>query len=329
MSAASKALPRPCPTCGDVAGGVFCPKDGAPLEGSFSLGGDRYVVEELIGNGAMAIVFGGRHRTLSRPIAVKILRPEVAENADQQQRFLREARSASQLNHENIVGVLDFGWDDDLGVTYMVMERLFGQTLASQLGTSGRLTWREAIPLLVQVCRAAAAAHSLGIVHRDLTSRNVILVQTAGRRVVKLCDFGLSRQSAGGDRVTHNGAWVGTPAYMAPETFDQMDPSATVEASSDIYSIGVLAYEMVTGFLPVEGASVVEMVAAKLADEPRPLRERFPELGLPDDFDALILRCLDGEPAKRPTAAELERQQVGIEARATSAGVPLAGSLTP
>lgn len=329
MSAASKALPRPCPTCGDVAGGVFCPKDGAPLEGSFSLGGDRYVLEELIGNGAMAIVFGGRHRTLSRPIAVKILRPEVAENADQQQRFLREARSASQLNHENIVGVLDFGWDDDLGVTYMVMERLFGQTLASQLGTSGRLTWREAIPLLVQVCRAAAAAHSLGIVHRDLTSRNVILVQTAGRRVVKLCDFGLSRQSAGGDRVTHNGAWVGTPAYMAPETFDQMDPSATVEASSDIYSIGVLAYEMVTGFLPVEGASVVEMVAAKLADEPRPLRERFPELGLPEDFDALVLRCLDREPAKRPTAAELERQLVRIEARATSAGIPLAGSRTP
>lgn len=329
MSAASKALPRPCPTCGDVAGGVFCPKDGAPLEGSFSLGGDRYVLEELIGNGAMAIVFGGRHRTLSRPIAVKILRPEVAENADQQQRFLREARSASQLNHENIVGVLDFGWDDDLGVTYMVMERLFGQTLASQLGTSGRLTWREAIPLLVQVCRAAAAAHSLGIVHRDLTSRNMILVQTAGRRVVKLCDFGLSRQSAGGDRVTHNGAWVGTPAYMAPETFDQVDPSATVEASSDIYSIGVLAYEMVTGFLPVEGASVVEMVAAKLADEPRRLRERFPELGLPEDFDALILRCLDREPAQRPTAAELERQLVRIEARATSAGVPLAGSLTP
>jgi serine/threonine protein kinase len=332
MSAASKALPRPCPTCGEVSGGVFCPQDGMPLEGAFTLGSDRYVLEELIGNGAMAIVFGGRHRTLSRPVAVKILRPEVAENADQQQRFLREARSASQLNHENIVGVLDFGWDDDLGVTYMVMERLFGQTLASQLGTSGRLAWREAMPLLVQVCRAVGAAHGLGIVHRDLTSRNVILVSGAGRRIVKLCDFGLSRQAAGGDRVTHNGAWVGTPAYMAPEHFDQLDPSSSVEASSDIYSIGVLAHEMITGYLPVEGLSIGEMVAAKLSDEPRRLGERFPELGLPEELDALVLRCLDRTPARRPTAAELERLLVRIEARATSAGIPLSSgtpSATP
>lgn len=332
MSAASKALPRPCPTCGEVSGGVFCPSDGTPLEGAFSLGGDRYVVEELIGNGAMAIVFGGRHRTLSRPVAVKILRPEVAENADHQQRFLREARSASQLNHENIVGVLDFGWDDDLGVTYMVMERMFGQTLASEIGTSGRMGWREAMPLLIQICRGLGAAHGLGIVHRDLTSRNVILVVAAGRRIAKLCDFGLSRQAAGGDRVTHNGAWVGTPAYMAPE---QLEASPTAFASADIYSIGVLAHELLTGHFPVGAVdgeiSAVEMVAAKLAEVPRRIALRFPELGVPDELDSLILRCLEIDPEKRPTAAELERALVRIEARSTTAGAPLSSlsSLAP
>jgi eukaryotic-like serine/threonine-protein kinase len=328
MSAASKALPRPCPSCGEVSGGVFCPTDGTPLEGAFSLGGDRYVVEELIGNGAMAIVFGGRHRTLSRPVAVKILRPEVAENAEQQQRFLREARSASQLGHENIVGVLDFGWDDDLGVTYMVMERLFGQTLASQIGTSGAMHWREAVPLLIQICRGVGAAHGLGIVHRDLTSRNVILVSAAGRRIAKLCDFGLSRQTAGGDRVTHNGAWVGTPAYMAPE---QLDSSPAVEASADIYSIGVLAHELLTGHFPVGevGAiSAVELVAAKLSELPRKIGLRFPQLGVPDELDTLVLRCLDLDPQQRPTAAELERAMVRIEARSTTAGAP-ASSATP
>ncbi len=329
MNAASKALPRPCPTCGEVSGGVFCPSDGTPLAGAFSLGGDRYVVEELIGNGAMAIVFGGRHRTLSRPVAVKILRPEVAENADQQQRFLREARSASQLNHENIVGVLDFGWDDDLGVTYMVMERMFGQTLASEIGTSGRMGWREAMPLLIQICRGLGAAHGLGIVHRDLTSRNVILVVAAGRRIAKLCDFGLSRQAAGGDRVTHNGAWVGTPAYIAPE---QLDASPTVEASADIYSIGVLAHELLTGHFPVGAVdselSAVEMVAAKLAEVPQRIALRFPGLGVPDELDSLILRCLEIDPENRPTAAELERALVRIEARATTAGAPLS-SLMP
>ncbi len=326
MSAAAKALPRPCPSCGEVSGGVFCPQDGNPLEGAFSIGGDRYVVEELIGNGAMAIVFGGRHRTLSRPVAVKILRPEVAQNAEQQQRFLREARSASQLNHENIVGVLDFGWDDDLGVTYMVMERLFGLTLASQLGSAGRMPWREVMPLLVQICRALGAAHGLGIVHRDLSSRNVILVQGAGRRLVKLCDFGLSRQSAGGDRVTHDGAWVGTPAYMAPE---QLGGELTAFASSDIYSIGVLAYEMLTGHLPIEGmgdagssVGAFEMVVAKLAEAPRRLAQRFPEIELPEELDALVMRCLELAPAQRPSAAELERMLVRIEARVTSAGSP-------
>jgi serine/threonine protein kinase len=316
----AKALPRPCPSCGEVAEGVFCPHDGTPLEGEFSIGGDRYVVEELIGNGAMAIVFGGKHRTLSRPVAVKILRPEVAQNAEQQQRFLREARSASRLTHENIVGVLDFGWDNDLGVTYMVMERLFGRTLASELGHGGPIAWREVVSLLAQVCRALHAAHSLGIVHRDLTSRNVILVQSAqasGRQVVKLCDFGLSRHTAGGDRVTNNGAWVGTPAYMAPE---QLDADPRIEASADIYSIGVLAHEMLTGHLPIEGNSVVEVVAAKLSDEPPPISARFPAIALPEELEQVISRCLERDPSRRPTAAELERTLVRIDARATQAG---------
>lgn len=314
----ARALPRPCPACGDVAAGVFCPHDGAPLAGSFSIGGDRYLVDELIGQGAMAIVFGGRHRTLSRAVAVKILRPEVAQDAEQQQRFLREARAASRLNHENIVGVLDFGWDDHLGVTYMVMERLFGKTLANELEESGRISWQAAVPLLVQICRALDAAHGRGIVHRDLTSRNVLLVANSGRRVVKLCDFGLSRQTTGGDRVTHNGAWVGTPAYMAPE---QLDTGPLVQASADLYSLGVLAHEILTGCLPVEASSVVEMVTSKLIDDLPRISVRFPDLRIPEELDSLIARCLERDPTCRPTAAELERALLRLAPRALDVAI--------
>ncbi|MBK7535926.1 MAG: serine/threonine protein kinase [Myxococcales bacterium] len=319
----AKALPRPCPTCGEISGGVFCPADGAPLAGSFSIGGDRYLVDELIGSGAMAIVFGGHHRTLSRPVAVKVLRPEVARNDEQQQRFLREARSASRLNHENIVGVLDFGWDDDLGVTYMVMERVLGETLAAELSSSGRMAWRDAVSLLVQICRAVATAHAAGIVHRDLSPRNVILVNSSGRRVAKLCDFGLSRHTEGGDRVTQNGAWVGTPSYMAPE---QVDHEVVVEPSADIYAIGVIAYELLTGHLPVVGDTSAEVLAAKLTDEVVPLTLKFPELGVPEELDTWVLRCLQRDPASRPSASELERGLTRLSARATALGEP--GSLS-
>ncbi|MEZ4360619.1 MAG: protein kinase [Kofleriaceae bacterium] len=309
MSAAHKALPRPCPTCGELGSGVFCPQDGTPLEGAFSLGGERYVVEELIGNGAMAIVFGGTHRTLARPVAVKILRPDVAQNSEHQQRFLREARSASQLTHENIVGVLDFGWDDALGVTYLVMERLFGQSLAASLGHGSRIEWPDVVPLLVQITRALVVAHGVGIVHRDLTSRNVILVEVAGRRVAKLCDFGLSRHTAGGDRVTQHGASVGTPAYTAPEQL----AGGGVEASADLYGLGVLAYEMLTGHLP--------------GPSPEVISSAFPDLGVPEELASIVSRCLAQDPLVRPTAAALERMLVRIEARVTSAGVtPLASA---
>lgn len=311
-----KALPRPCPTCGEVAHGVFCPADGAPLAGAFSIGGDRYYVDELIGNGAMAVVFGGTHQRLSRPVAVKVLRPEVARNEVQQQRFLREARSASRLTHENIVGVLDFGWDDELGVTYMVMERLYGETLAAALAARGRMPWRDAVAILTQIARGVAAAHAQGIVHRDLSPRNVMLVDAAGRVVAKLCDFGLSRQAEGGDRVTHNGAWVGTPAYMAPEQSE----GGVAEPAADVYSIGTLAYELLTGHLPVAGGSSLELLASKLAEEVAPISRKAPELGVPDELDALILRCLSREPKERPSAAEIERALLRLEARATSLG---------
>lgn len=329
----AKALPRPCPTCGEISGGVFCPADGAPLAGSFTIADERYVVDELIGQGATSIVFGGNHRTLSRPVAVKVLRPEVARDEEAQQRFLREARSASRLSHENVVGVLDFGWDDDLGVTYLVMERVHAESLAAELSQRGRVPWREASQLLAQVSRGVAAAHALGIVHRDLSPRNVLLVEVGGRRVAKLCDFGLSRRVDGGDRVTSQGAWVGTPSYMAPEQVEHATSDA-VEPAVDVYAIGVIAYEMLTGHLPVVGASATEVLAVKAGEEPS--LGFSAELGLPDELSALIGRCLSRSPSARPTAAELERALVRLDARATSMGalgslpgIAISRTLTP
>lgn len=299
----AKALPRPCPTCGEVAHGVFCPADGVPLAGAFFIGGDRYYVDELIGSGAMGVVFGGTYQRLSRPVAVKVLRPEVARSEAQQQRFLREARAASLLTHENIVGVLDFGRDDELGITFLVMERLSGETLASALAERGRVPWRDAVAVLTQIARGVAAAHAQGIVHRDLSPRKVTLVDAAGRQVAKLRDFGLSRQAEGGEVVARDGA----SAYTAPE----QAAGGVAEPAADVYSIGALGYELLTGHVPLD---------ARLAEEPASISRKAPELAVPAELDALITRCLAREPAERPSAAELERALLRLEARATSLG---------
>lgn len=311
----ARALPRPCPTCGEVAHGVFCPADGTPLAGAFSIGGDRYHVNELIGGGSMGVVFGGTYQRLSRPVAVKVLRPEVARNEAHQQRFLQEARSASLLTHENIVGVLDFGRDDELEVTYMVMERLRGETLAAALAARGHVPWRDAVAVLTQIARGVAAAHAQGIVHRDLGPRNVMLVAAAGRQVAKLCDFGLSRRTEDGGRITQSRV-AETLAYMAPEQSE----GDTAEPAADVYSIGALGYELLTGHPPVVGAPALEPQASKLADQAVPISRKAPELGVPDELDSLITRCLAREPADRPSAAELERALLRLEARATSLG---------
>jgi serine/threonine-protein kinase len=301
-----------CPKCRSPLGSLpFCPRDGTLTSSTpFSIG-QRYVVSESLGVGGAALVFGGRHELLGRAVAVKILRPELAADATQAQRFLREARLASGLHHENIVNVLDFGHDAQLDLYYFVMERLFGPTLADLMRQAGPLPWVRVVPILLQLARAMAAAHEQKVVHRDLKPRNVVLTSSSNRSdVVKLCDFGVSRLTSGEDRLTAAGALVGTPAYMAPEQIRGEEVQST---AADIYGFGVTAYEALTSRLPHEAATQVALISSKLHEDAAPLRKSAPQVALPAPLEDLIMRCLARDPSQRPASAvELQRSLLAI-----------------
>ena len=302
-----------------LGGRPFCSRDGTLAGGPFVLG-ERYLVDETIGAGGMSLVFGARHQTLGKPVAVKILRDAAASDADHRRRFLREARLASQLHHENIIDVSDFGCDDRLGAMYLVMERLRGHTLAEEL-RAGRLPVDRAVRVLTQLCRALGAAHAEQVLHRDLSPSNVFLSQSSGQRdLVKLCDFGLSRLAGGEDRVTATGAFLGTPAYMAPEQMrgdDLQDPRA------DLYALGVVAYEMLTGARTHEASTSVALITQKLTTDPIPMRARLPGLEIPAALEQIVMRCLARDVAARPAnAAEIERVLTDLEGASPGAPLP-------
>ncbi|HEX2690019.1 MAG TPA: serine/threonine-protein kinase [Kofleriaceae bacterium] len=263
---------------------------------SFSIG--DYEVHELIAAGALSFVFGARHRTQARPVAVKILRPHVTRDSGAQQRFLREAAGLRRLSHENVVGILDFGWDDALGVTYLVMERLSGQTADALVRQQGTLAWQEAVPLLVQVCRALASAHALGIIDGHLTAKKVFVAQGTGPLAVKLCDFGFS---------------------SATRTTEDAEPR------DDVYGIGTVAHELLTGRPPMEGSSA----AGPLSDDPIRMNERFPALMLPGKLDDLIWACRLRDAMSRPSLDEIEATLRSLDVAPAAPGVQARAAAAP
>ncbi|MEM9074210.1 MAG: serine/threonine-protein kinase, partial [Myxococcota bacterium] len=291
-----------CPVCAtSMQGERFCRNDGY-FATPFALGG-RYEVQELIGKGGMGFVFGGEHSVLGKPVAIKVMHRAISRDDDHAQRFLREARLASQLRHENIVGMLDFGHDEETELLYLVMDRLRGQSLA-ELIAQGPMTPSRLVPILLQLARALAHAHEQAIVHRDVTPRNIILESSSGREdLVRLCDFGLSRSVGGQDRVTSTGEFLGTPAYMAPA---QIRGDESQGPDVDVYALGCVAYEALTGVFPHAGSTPVAMIASRLAGPPTPpiaFRE-----SIPADLNTLVMRCLAEHAGDRPSASDLERE---------------------
>ena len=272
----------------------------------------RYRIERLIGGGGWGLVYAARHEILGKPVALKTLRPELARDPKHAQRFLREARIAATLHHENIVDITDFGEE---GSPYLVMELLRGRTLMNIVRESGPLPWPRVVAILVQLARALGCAHAQGVIHRDIKPCNVMLDDSSGIDRVKLCDFGLSRLS-GDDRITTTGAFVGTPAYMAPE---QILGTAS-DARGDLYALGVTGFELLTGSLPYVATNPVALVAEIIGDHRAALRERMP-LDVPDALVAVIERCLAVEPAQRPeSAVALEHALLAIAAPAPPSG---------
>ncbi len=282
----------------------------------------NYEILELLGYGGMGIVFRGRHVILDKPVAIKVIRKQYEEFAGNKDQLLREARTSTRVRHPNIVDVTDFGTSPD-GEVFFVMEYLQGRSLYERISKEGPIPLLEAVNIMRQIASALSLAHEMGVVHRDLKPENVYLVPRQGRRRVvrrvdgetspsfevdkegdydhvKLLDFGLAKvlvdQSV---TTTAPGTILGTPAYLAPEQIGE-EP---VDGRTDIYALGILFYEMVTGSPPFSGSSV-ELMRAQLDQEPMPPGQMNPEVEVDDNTSRTILKCLRKDPALRYQSME-------------------------
>ena len=279
--------------------------------------GDKYRILEELGRGQMGVVYRAIQSTLNREVAVKFPR---MVNQKTPERFLRESRVLASLSHPNLVRVLDA--DLDAGKPYLVLEFVVGHTLLAYRAWRGSLTIVESVGLICQVVDGLAAAHSEGIVHRDIKSGNVLVTPDG---VAKLADFGLARTSD--SKFTARGQLLGSPGYMSPET--ALGDTAT--AHSDIYSVGVVLFELLTGRLPFVAHSPGELLR-KQAQDPPPKLAAFVE-DVPPQLEMVYSRCLEKDPEKRPAgAAELGRmlrEAVGVSVSTAALDLPALAPQNP
>jgi serine/threonine protein kinase len=254
----------------------------------------KYLVQALLGKGGMGEVYLVEHRHLGRREALKILDPKLASEAHFVSRFRREARAINRLNHPHIVSIHDFGRLSD-GRFYLAMEYVSGDNLAVLIRREGRLSAARTLALLGQLAEAVQHAHSRGVVHRDLKPENLVVEP---HEVLKVLDFGIAKIVASDYheslRLTPTGAVMGTTQFMAPEQFR----GVTVDARCDIYSIGCIGFEMITGTPPFVGRDV-DVIQAHLTQTPDRPSARRPGSAFPPELDALLLRCLQKDPAQR------------------------------
>jgi tRNA A-37 threonylcarbamoyl transferase component Bud32/tetratricopeptide (TPR) repeat protein len=273
--------------------------------------GDRYRVIELVGSGGVGTVYRAEHVLMKKAVALKLLHPELGRIEEVARRFEREAQSASRLSHPHIIQVTDFGRTPD-GILYLVMELLVGESLAAAIERSRRIPVERAVGIMRQVLSALKHAHALGVVHRDLKPENIMLVRREDlgtRDNVKLLDFGIAKMSedapATDAPLTQAGIVFGTPRYMSPE----QAVGENTDHRSDLYSCGVILYEMLTGRRPFDGDSAVKIIASHLTANPTPLRAVAPEAQIPRALDEVVLHALAKSRDERvPSAAEFEQR---------------------
>lgn len=259
----------------------------------------HYFLEKRLGEGGMGEVYAARHVELGRRCAMKILKADLKRDQEAIDRFFNEARAVNQIHHPNVVDVFDVGMDD--GVAYLTMELLQGEDLGSRMTREG-LTSNESCQIIVECCAALAASHAAGIIHRDLKPENIFLVQRPGRRfTVKLLDFGIAKLTRleGNQVKTLTGAVFGTPHYSSPE--QAAGDSKKVTPATDLYSLGVIFFELLTGRLPFEGETMTEILVGHMTTSPPRPTEINPHI--PPAIEAIILQCLQKHPAERFASA--------------------------
>lgn len=253
----------------------------------------RYRVEALIGEGGMGLVYRVTHTRLNKPLAMKVLRRENTRDAEVLARFRREAESASSIGNRHIIDISDFGELTD-GSTYFIMEFLEGLDLIDAIDNVDRIPEDRALHIAIQVCRALGAAHDAGITHRDLKPENVFLIRRDEvEDFVKVLDFGIAKVGNGPNRLTRAGEVLGTPHYMSPEQCE----GEGVDHRTDIYALGVLLYEMVTGHVPHDADTMMGILTKHMYEEPIPPSVRVPHVS--EELEVLIMRCLEKQPGRR------------------------------
>ncbi len=280
-----------------------------PEEGRLSPGtkvGGRFVIERPVGEGGVGPIYAARGEVIDRRVALKVLHLDSRRASD---RFRAEAAAASRISSRFVSAIHDWGHDEALDCEYIVMELLDGQPLSAVLATEGALPVAQAAAIGADIAEALGAAHAAGVVHRDLKPGNVLVLREGG---VKVIDFGIARVAeggAGGATVTNPDVILGTPAYISPEAVE----GAAIGPGADLYALGVILFEMVTGELPFYDPVASALCAMQLRDPPPAIAEVRPDLVLPQAYELLVAALLEKDPAKRPpSAAEVARILRGL-----------------
>ncbi len=307
MEAQTLISPKICPECHRVYAGELanCPQDGKayvdlpgypPIGSTFA---ERYEIQSLLGFGGMSIVYKARHMHMERTVAIKVLHPDLMNDPLALERFQQESKAAASLSHPNIVTVYDFGMSAG-GQAFFVMDCLEGTTLEDVLEKDGTVPAPRAVNIFKQICDGLECAHQKGIIHRDLKPPNIALIQQAdGSDLVKILDFGVAKFMAKGDqkalRLTQTGEVFGSPLYMSPEQC----LGKTLDGRSDIYALGCLMYEALTGSPAVAAETFLEALNKHVGEEPKTFKQMAPTLKIPKELEEIVFHCLVKDPDKR------------------------------
>jgi serine/threonine protein kinase len=262
----------------------------------------KYLIQSPLGEGGMAVVYKANHIQMERTVVIKVMQGWLLSNRNSVERFERECKLTAKLNHPNIVSVYDVGSINGKE-PYLVMEFINGESLADKIDKSGALPYATTGNIIVQICRGLQEAHSNGIIHRDLKPDNVLLQHKSDRPDwVKIVDFGISNLVQGSKRLTKTGRMVGTPEYIAPEQLKDRP----IDIRTDLYGIGVMMFEMLTGHVPFDGESAEAILMKHLLEDPPPMSEVKPDLPQPNPFQPIVDKLMRKDPDERyQTATEL------------------------